>query len=194
MKQLCQAQVACTNKQTFRYQQFARCMGNGMVTADGSAWQAARQRCLSAFWPQALQQYDRQIICHVQAWQLNWMEHAEQGTTVDLHHETAMRIFALNAELLLGSEVPHSEAWHWFQQMTELTDQAMAKPWRAVFKQHDFVQRVRALDQWILQQLQTPTQHSSHCGGWWLLEHAKLIKTLCLVKLKHSLRKLRHQH
>jgi cytochrome P450 len=160
MKLLCQSKVACTDKKTFRYRQFARCMGSGMVTADGAAWKAARQRCVSAFWPQALQQYDPQVIRHVNAWLLAWQEYADQGVTVNLHHETAMRIFALNAELLLGPVISHPEAWYWYQQMTELTDQAMAKPWRSILKQRNYVRCVQDLDAWILRQLQMNAHHT----------------------------------
>lgn len=145
-----QADGTLVSKQTTHYQRFANAMGHGMVTESGAVWQAARARCGDAFWPKRIALCDTIIGKHVHAWHLDWRHQAVREGVVDVSHQVAWRLFALNAELLFGVVLNEEEASQWFATMTSLTEQTMSHAWLLSGVQRKKLAKAqRSLDDWL---------------------------------------------
>lgn len=150
LKMMLQADGAMVSKRTTHYQRFANAMGHGMVTESAEVWRAARARCGDAFWPKAIALCDAVIARHVHAWHQDWVHRSLNDAVVDVYHEVAWRLFALNAELLFGVVVGEEEARDGFASMTLLTDHTMSHPWTlSSAKKQQLADAQQKLDDWL---------------------------------------------
>jgi cytochrome P450 len=151
VKVICQQPVALVSKQTYHYGQFAKCMGEGLLTLDGTSWSSARQRCQKAFWPDAIDAHDDLLDQHIDRWRHDWLAVAARNGYLDVHADIATRLFALSTEILLGVSLSNAQASETYALMASLVDQSVASPWltmRAMATR--FHRGVAKIDRWLL--------------------------------------------
>lgn len=151
VKIICQQPAALVSKQTYYYGQFAKCMGQGLLTLDGAPWSNARHRCQKYFWPDAIGVYDDLFDQHVARWRHDWLAVAARNGYVDVHADIARRIFSLNAAILLGVSLSSEKASEIHAMMAGLVDQSVTSPWLTMRGMATgFHRDVGKLDEWLL--------------------------------------------